>query len=86
MRIQTLTFTLLLAGAGPFGLGAARAADTPAAGAVEACKADVEKLCPGVQPGEGRIAACLKGKHRQLSDGCKAAIKEQRRNRGKAAA
>jgi len=64
------------------------AADAPAAGgaAVEACKADVEKLCPGVQPGEGRIAACLRGKHRQVSDGCKAAIKEQRKNKKAAAA
>jgi hypothetical protein len=67
---------------------AAHAADAPAAPAavVEACKADVEKLCPGVQPGEGRIAACLKGKHRQMTDGCKTAIKEQRKNKGKAAA
>ena len=80
MRIQTLAATLLLA------FGAAHAADAPAAAVVEACKADVEKLCPGVQPGEGRIAACLKGKHRQLSDGCKTAIKEQRKNKGKGAA
>jgi hypothetical protein len=34
-----------------------------------------------VQPGEGRIAACLKDKRRQLSDGCKTAIKEQRKNK-----
>jgi len=66
----------------------ARAADAPAAAAsgalVEACKQDVQTLCPGVQPGEGRIAACLKGKRSKLSDGCKAAIKAQRK--GKAAA
>lgn len=78
MHIKSLTLTLLLACAG---LGAAHAADAPAAAALEACKADVEKLCPGVQPGEGRIAACLKDKRRQLSDGCKTAIKEQRKNK-----
>jgi Cysteine rich repeat len=78
MRIKNLALTLLLACAG---LGAAHAADTPAAATIEACKADIEKLCPGVQPGEGRIAACLKDKRRQLSDGCKTAIKEQRKNK-----
>lgn len=59
----------------------ARAADTPAAAAgpvVEACKKDVETLCPGVQPGDGRIAACMKENRRKLSDGCKAALKAQR--------
>jgi Cysteine rich repeat len=79
---------ILAAAVALLALSVAHAADAPAAppALVEACKADVEKLCPGVQPGEGRIAACLKGKHRQLSDGCKTAIKEQRKNKGKAAA
>jgi len=86
MRIQTLTSTLILASAALLGLGTAQAADAPAGPVVDACKADVEKLCPGVQPGEGRIAACLKDKRRQLSDGCKTAIKEQRKNKGKAGA
>jgi Cysteine rich repeat len=35
------------------------------------CKADFEKLCPGVQPGQGRILACLEGKTDQLSPACK---------------
>ena len=39
-----------------------------------------------VKPGEGRIAACLRGKHRQLSDGCKTALKEQRRKQKAGAA
>jgi Cysteine rich repeat len=84
MRTRSLAALVLLAAC----FGSAHAADAPAAGGavVEACKADVEKLCPGVQPGEGRVAACLKGKHRQMSDGCKAAIKEQRRNKKAAAA
>jgi len=85
MRIRSFAASVLLAAC----FAGAHAADAPpAAGAavVDACKADVEKLCPGVQPGEGRIAACLKGKHRQMSDGCKAAIKEQRKNKKAAAA
>ncbi|HTS79541.1 MAG TPA: cysteine rich repeat-containing protein [Myxococcaceae bacterium] len=35
------------------------------------CKADLEKLCPGVEPGHGRILACLEGKTDQLSPACK---------------
>ena len=59
----------------------ARAADTPAAAAsavAQACKKDMETLCPGVEPGDGRIAACMKENRRKLSDGCKAALKAQR--------
>jgi hypothetical protein len=37
----------------------------------KACKADLEKVCPGVEPGHGRILACLEGKTDQLSDKCK---------------
>jgi hypothetical protein len=77
-----------LATFGLFGLIAASsafAADAPAAkpgGALaEACAADVQKLCPGTQPGEGRIKACLKDNRAKLSDGCKAAIKGARAER-----
>jgi hypothetical protein len=37
----------------------------------KACKADLEKVCPGVEPGHGRILACLEGKTDQLSQACK---------------
>ena len=30
------------------------------AAASHPCAEDAQKLCPGVQPGQGRIAACLK--------------------------
>jgi len=36
-----------------------------------ACKADVEKLCPGIQPGGGRIMACLREHKDEISDACK---------------
>lgn len=53
----------------------ALAADAPPRGAVrEACKADVEALCPGIQPGGGRIKACLRANKDKLSEGCKSAI------------
>jgi hypothetical protein len=38
-----------------------------------ACAEDVQKLCAGVQPGGGRIVACLKEHKDSLSDGCKRA-------------
>lgn len=38
------------------------------------CMDDAKKLCAGVQPGEGRIAACLKEHKDQLSPACKGNI------------
>ena len=38
------------------------------------CAADVQKLCSGLEPGDGRIAKCLHQNEAQLSDGCKSAL------------
>jgi phage host-nuclease inhibitor protein Gam len=40
-----------------------------------ACAEDAQKLCAGVQPGGGRIVACLKAHKDSLSDQCKKAEK-----------
>jgi outer membrane protein OmpA-like peptidoglycan-associated protein len=37
---------------------------------MRACAPDVERLCPGVPPGQGRIKACVKAHVSQLSAGC----------------
>jgi hypothetical protein len=47
-----------------------------------ACETDVQKLCAGVQPGGGRIVACLKEHKDQVSDGCKQAISKAKQNPG----
>jgi hypothetical protein len=58
-------------------------AQPPSKDAVEAaraaCEADGQKLCTGVQPGGGRILACLKQHKDQVSDGCKQAVQKATR-------
>ena len=44
----------------------------------EACHADVERLCKDVEPSGGRVREGLRAHQHELSDGCKAAIKEAR--------
>jgi Cysteine rich repeat len=39
-----------------------------------ACESDIQALCAGVQPGGGRILACLKEHKDKVSDPCKVAI------------
>lgn len=46
------------------------------------CKADAEKLCPGVKPGEGRIAACLREHKDVVSEACKTGIREHHMHQG----
>jgi hypothetical protein len=63
----------------------ARAEDAPSTKG--ACKADVQKFCADVKPGEGRIVQCIKQHESELSDACKqtlAARKEKRKERGEA--
>jgi hypothetical protein len=36
----------------------------------EACAGDIERLCAGVPPGEGRIKACMKAHITELSAPC----------------
>ena len=42
-----------------------------------ACKADLQSLCAGVQPGGGRIRDCMKEHRTQLSTACKVAIADR---------
>ena len=77
MRTTLLVISTLVLSA-----NAALAADpSPAGGPRTACRADVEKLCPDVQPGGGRIAACLKKNEAQVSAACKDAIASARQRR-----
>ena len=42
------------------------------------CKADYEKLCGNVKPGEGRIQACLKQHKDEVSPECKAFLETKK--------
>lgn len=44
----------------------------------EACAADFKKLCPDVQPGGGRIRACIAQHRDELSQGCRDALQQAR--------
>ena len=44
------------------------------ADAQKACASDIKTLCPAVQPGGGRILACLKEHKESVSAPCKQAI------------
>lgn len=41
-----------------------------------ACKDDLEKFCANVKPGQGRALACLDKNAKDVSQGCKDALKE----------
>ena len=47
------------------------------------CKADVQRLCPGVQPGGGRIVTCLKAHQDEVTIGCAKELKQVKGAMGK---
>lgn len=75
-RNSLTPMTLLRTTAVALALCFAASAASAQGGPMAACKDDVAKLCPGVQPGQGRIAACLKEHPDQVSQTCKSAIEQ----------
>ena len=51
--------------------------------AMKYCKADVARLCPGVQMGGGRIIACLKEHKEEMSIGCGKALQAMKGEDGR---
>ena len=56
--------------------GALAAFFTTAGAQQGACKEDVDKLCKDVQPGEGKILACLKSHQSEVSPKCAGHLKQ----------
>lgn len=48
----------------------------------QACMADYRKFCSAVQPGQGRVKACLQSHRAQLSEPCKAFL-DSKNEKGK---
>ena len=64
------------------GTGQSTGAQHPQAGLLRrACGADYRALCPGVQPGGGRIIACFRQHADKLSQNCRNALETARANR-----
>jgi hypothetical protein len=63
-------------------VAAASSAPAQQAEAMKYCKADVARLCPGVQMGGGRIIACLKAHKEEVSIGCGKAIQAMKGKMG----
>jgi hypothetical protein len=63
-------------------MSAAPAALAQQAAAMKYCKADLERLCPGVQPGGGRIIGCLKAHKEEVSIGCGKALQAMKAKMG----
>jgi hypothetical protein len=61
---------ILLGGAMAALLSSSQALAAGQAAQKGACKADAQKLCADVQPGEGRVLECLKTHQADLSPGC----------------
>ena len=59
-------------------LSLSNAAQAQMADLTKYCKADVERLCPGVEPGGGRIVKCLKAHKMDMSVGCAMALKKMK--------
>jgi hypothetical protein len=52
----------------------------------EACKADAQQHCKGVEPGKGRMVACLRKNEASLSPGCKEQMSKMDERRDQARA
>jgi hypothetical protein len=78
-RHFAIAAALFLAALAPAGSGAL----AQEAAAMKYCKADLARLCPGVQPGGGRIKKCLKAHEMELSVGCGKALQALKAKMGK---
>jgi hypothetical protein len=73
--LLTTSIGLLAVAQGASAQGQAASPNPQAVAAARAsCAGDLQRLCPGVQPGGGRLIACLKQHKDEVSDGCKRAV------------
>lgn len=56
----------------------ASASESAQNGFLTYCAPDIQRLCPGVSAGGGRIKNCLMGKKEQMSVGCAQALQKMK--------
>lgn len=66
---------LLLAAASPAWAQATSDQRERARAVAKACRADAQKFCKGVEPGGGRLLACLQGHETEISASCRTTLK-----------
>jgi hypothetical protein len=52
----------------------AQQAPAPSGEVRQACHADVQKLCPGMRPGGGKLKECMESHKADLSSACRDAL------------
>ncbi len=72
-KILLITITALIASS-----AAATEIDKEIEALRKYCKPDIERLCPEVEFGEGRIKECLHQHRKEISVGCAEALKKLR--------
>ncbi len=74
--LRSIAIVVLLFAAGPALAQATPEQKERARAVAKSCRADAQKFCRGVQPGGGRLLACLKGHEADLSAACRNTLKE----------
>jgi len=74
LKAPAATVTILLSSILLLSASPALAQNQAARAVMGACKPDIARFCSQVQPGGGRIKACMKENIRELSDPCKEAL------------
>ena len=50
---------------------------------VKYCKSDIDRLCKGVKPGDGKLIGCLKSHQKEMTVGCAQALQKIQKQAGK---
>lgn len=82
MRSSVNARVAMIVAVAAFGMGPFAIPAHAHGGGREACRADVEKLCPDAKPGDGSVRTCLHDNEAKLSDGCKQAMAHWKEHHG----
>ncbi|CDH47133.1 cysteine rich repeat-containing protein [Candidatus Contendibacter odensensis] len=76
MTIRKIALFLLISAAMPAFAQQPSQLDKELAALRTYCKADIERLCPNVEPGGGKIKECLMERKMEVSVGCAQALQK----------